>query len=115
MKHFLILAVVLGGSLTILAVGQEIKHAPTVAQCQADQRLWFSKIEGESSTLPKYDVLSEWAIEMGDCKTVDPVNFNKYYNLHGEIDAERALRMIDFIDRQGLRQKFLAEDAAGKR
>jgi len=24
---------------------QEVKHAPTVAQCQADQRLWLDQIE----------------------------------------------------------------------
>jgi hypothetical protein len=100
--------------LTASLVGQ-VEHAPTVAQCQADQRLWFSEIEGESSTLPKYDVLSEWAIEMGECKTVDPANFDKYYNLHGEIDAERALRMMHFIERHGLWTQFKAEDAAGKR
>jgi hypothetical protein len=23
---------------------QEVKHAPTVAQCRADQKLWFSKL-----------------------------------------------------------------------
>lgn len=45
-----------------VAVGQEVQHAPTVAQCQADQRLWLSKLEDgdKSSALPEFDVLTKW-------------------------------------------------------
>jgi hypothetical protein len=27
---------------------QEVKHAPTVEQCRADQKLWFSKISDDA-------------------------------------------------------------------
>jgi len=37
--------------IAVPAIGQEVEHAPTVAQCQADQRLWLSKLEGPESGL----------------------------------------------------------------
>jgi len=40
MKCLLVLASLI---LTASLVGQ-VEHAPTVAQCQADQRLWLSKL-----------------------------------------------------------------------
>jgi len=113
MKYVLILAVVLMASLT---VGQEVEHAPTVAQCQADQRLWFSYLETkDSSQLPNIDVLSKWYKEMVECETVDPPNKFRYYNNEGEIESERFRRSMAFIYRHGLWEQFKAEDAAGKR
>jgi len=107
------LAVVLVASLT---VGQDVQHAPTVAQCQADQRVWVADIEQvDSPRLPKYSVLSKWSHEMTDCEKVDPDNKGKYYNTGAEIDAMQAIRLMDFLDRHGLWAKFKEEDAAGKR
>jgi hypothetical protein len=69
-KRLLILSV-----FVLAAVGQEIQHAPTVAQCQADQRLWLSTVEeGDSPKLPSSNVLSNWSREMDDCGKVDPNN-----------------------------------------
>jgi hypothetical protein len=46
----------------------QIEHAPTTEQCQADQRLWLSKLEqSQSNDLPDYQTLSQWAHEMNDC------------------------------------------------
>src|SRR5262249_29179002 len=42
-KRFWLLVLVL---VSVGIVGsQEVKHAPTVEQCRADQRLWLSKLE----------------------------------------------------------------------
>jgi len=70
----LILGVVIVLTSSMLG-GQDVQHAPTVAQCQADQRLWMSKIESDPTnqlTLPTYSVLHKWEGEMRDCEDVDP-------------------------------------------
>jgi len=112
-KYTLILFLTLAPSLMF----GRVKHAPTVEQCQADQRLWFSRLEGgDSAKIPEpYDVLSEWASEMGECDKVDPPNRQKYYDTHSEIQAYQFVRVMDFMDRHDLWDKFKAEDAAGKR
>lgn len=114
MKRLLILSV-----FVFVAVGQDIEHAPTVAQCQADQRLWLSEIEANdkdsSVQLPDMSVLHQWLREMNNCITVDPENKTRYYNTVGEIDAEMLLRTESFIRRHALWSKFMGEDAAGKR
>lgn len=117
MKRYLLFAsLILALILTASLVGQGIKHAPAVAQCQADQRLWLSKTEeGDSPRLPKYDVLSEWDSEMTDCEKVDPNNKWTYYNTSEEITEIRHTRLIDFVSRHNLWQEFIAEDGAGKR
>jgi hypothetical protein len=114
MKRLLVLVSLI---LTVSLVGQEIKHAPTVAQCQADQRWWLSKLETlpVDTDLPSYATLSLWSSEMVQCQKVDPPNEWKYYNVEGEVSDVQASRMIKFLGRQGLWSKFLAEDAAGKR
>jgi len=51
---------------------REVKHAPTIEQCRADQKLWLSKIE-ETDYLPvSFRELQGWATEMEDCVKVDP-------------------------------------------
>src|ERR1700730_5831635 len=115
MKLILAFAVV----LLAASVAGQVKHAPMVAQCQADQRLWFSKIEdldeGHRERLPAFAVLSEWNSEMVDCQRVDPTHAWDYSNTGGEITAEQASRMFNFIMRNEMWKKFLTEDVAGKR
>jgi hypothetical protein len=112
MKRLLIL-----GVFVLAAVGQDVQHAPTVAQCQADRRLWYSKLEAlpADTNLPSYTTLSLWASEMTDCQQVDPRNQWLYYNVYGEISDVQASRMTRFLGREKLWSKFLAEDAAGRR
>jgi hypothetical protein len=52
MKRISILALM----FVAVSVGQDVQHAPTVAQCQADQRLWLSKLEAAppDTNLPSY-------------------------------------------------------------
>jgi hypothetical protein len=103
-------------AVTVLAtslVGQ-VEHAPTVAQCQADQRLWIDEIENRGTHL-KYVTIDGWLLEMGDCDKVDPKNHSNYHSTEAEIVAEEALRMEGFIQRHSLWNKFIAEDSAGTR
>jgi hypothetical protein len=100
--------------LTAALAGQEVKHAPTVAQCQADQRLWLSNLE-DSPKLPAYDTLTKWEAEMMDCQTVDPDNKAKYYNTLEEASEVAGLRLMNFVTRHNLWAQFYAEDSSGKR
>ena len=105
--------------LCLLFVGkahaQEVKQAPTIEQCRGDQRLWLDKVKGSPESMPNYEILTRWAHEMFECKSVDPENGPRYYILQGEIDSARVVRLEHFLDRQGLYDKFIEEDKAGKR
>jgi hypothetical protein len=103
--------------LTLLtaSVAGQIEHAPTVAQCQADQRLWLSNLKGAQDTLPIWGVLSQWEQEMRDCEKVDTDNFRKYNNTQVEIRAEKMSRLLEFLDRHNLVEQFKQEDAMGQR
>lgn len=104
--------------LLTASVARQVEHAPTVAQYQADQRLWLATIEENndgSPEIPAYRVLSKWSYAMSDCEKVDPDNRRKYYNTRAEILATQQSRLLNFIDRHDLYNKFLEEDAAGKR
>ena len=118
MRRFVILAFVV---ITTSLTGQ-VEHAPTVAQCQADQRLWLAQAEDnvgtnkDGDTLPpSYNTLSEWRREMQNCVDVDPENRRSYSNTESELVVVLKRRLGDFIERHGMWSKFLEEDAAGKR
>jgi hypothetical protein len=90
MKRFWLLVLVL---VSVSTVGsQEVKHAPTVEQCRADQRLWLSKLESSVAdpvANVSFKELSGWQHEMFECQSVDPEFHNRYYNTHSEIYAEK--------------------------
>lgn len=95
---------------------QEVKHAPTVEQCRADQRLWMSKVETDSDVVSiSFTDLSSWADEIDDCEKVDPDSRYKYLSLESEIAYTKISRFRKFLKRHDLLQQFLAEDAQGKR
>jgi hypothetical protein len=94
---------------------QQAEHAPTVAQCQADQALWLSKMENDSMSDVTVLTILAWEHEMQQCKDVDPANQDKYYNTQNEAIAAESIREANFIARAGLWERFVAEDAAGKR
>ena len=116
MNKMFVLVVLLMLSLPFAgrAHAQEVKHAPTVEQCRADQRLWSDKLEN-SSSLPDYKTLMGWFHEMMECKAVDPENRRDYYMVCSEIDAAEVVRLEKFLVRHGLLDKFIEEDKAGKR
>jgi hypothetical protein len=88
---------------------QEVKHAPTVEQCRADQRLWLSNYASTG-----FAELTSRVAEMRDCEKVDPASADRYHNTGDEILAEQALRLQGFLYRHNLYNKFLAEDAQGR-
>ena len=95
---------------------QEVKHAPTIEQCHADQRLWLSKLESEPSIVSvSFKELHGWLGEMMECKSVDQPSRDLYYNVAAEISSEQLLRMQYFLDRHHLYDQFVAEDTQGKR
>ena len=76
MKRLLVLGWLI---LTASLVGQ-VEHAPTVAQCQADQRLWHSQLDKEADSTLAFDALANMGREMLACHDVDPPNARDYYN-----------------------------------
>lgn len=100
--------------LTASLTGQ-VEHAPTVAQCQADQRLWDYEFMHQSEKLPNVGVLQKWNSEMQDCMKVDRQTQLLYESTVVDIDAETELRMMHFLQRHNMLADFKTEDAAGKR
>ncbi|MFI5103193.1 MAG: hypothetical protein ACHP9V_07490 [Terriglobales bacterium] len=102
--------------LSCVVGSQQVRHAPTVEQCRADQRLWLAKVESETSVVSvSFNELHGWLSEMMECKIVDPPRIDQYYNVAAEINSEQLLRMQYFMDRHHLYNQFLSEDAQGKR
>jgi hypothetical protein len=108
-----------GALVASLASGrptQEVKHAPTVEQCQADQRLWQAKLEDSASASSvSYNMLADWADEMKDCAKVDPAGHSLYENVEEEAVDRILVRYLRFLQRHNLLNQFVAEDAAGAR
>lgn len=63
--------IVLAFSLSTFSAAQEVKHAPTVEQCQADQKLWLSTLESNLDSNVSRATLSAWGTEMEECKIVN--------------------------------------------
>jgi hypothetical protein len=101
---------------TVSSRQTQVEHAPTVEQCQADQRLWLSQLE---STGPLPDVpfrtLNAWMKEMNQCQHVDLKNSFQYLNTISEANSESRNRLEHFLDRHNLYEQFLKEDDEGKR
>jgi len=99
---------------------QEVKHAPTVEQCRADQRSWRSKLDQAPVPSGVKDAsfveLLNWYTEMKDCIRVDPDHRTDYLATLGLVDTTQYTRLVNFLDRHHLTwDQFLAEDAKGKR
>jgi len=93
---------------------QEVEHAPTAAQCQADERVW-SKQFYESPAVPTLKTLRAWQNELHICRTVDAGHRNSYHEFFVEIMAGEDGRAMNFLIRHDLDSKFMEEDAAGQR
>jgi len=98
------------------AFAQQVEHAPTVAQCQADQRLWFSMMEtAHGVDKESIETFGAWQDEMIKCDAVDPSNRFLYMNTRAEASSYEATRYIRFLVRHNLYKQALAEDKAGAR
>lgn len=108
-------------SLFLLATSLtgQVRHPPSVEQCQAHQRLWLSKVEAShdanGDNLPGWETISQWAGEMEECETADPNNYAAYHNLRAGIQAFKSMRQLNFIVRHNLYDQFIEEDKAGER
>ena len=108
-------------SLFLLATSMtgQFKHPPSVANCQAHQRLFLSKVEASndanSDYLPGWDIISEWAAEMQECEMADPNGHAAYHNVREQIYAYKSVRQLDFIVRHDLYDQLIEEDKEGKR
>jgi len=96
------------------SLAQQVKHAPSVEQCRADQRVWMEKLEHSPSD-SDYETLIGQASEMEECASVDSQNERRYHSVEHLIVTIQAARMMSFLARHDLVDKFLAEDRAGKR
>jgi hypothetical protein len=112
---------------------QEPKHAPTVEVCRADAAVWenteiveqYENSENQLTVGGKYipnpagDLLFEEAkarmYEMYNCKEVDKQNAQTYSSAFNFYWGVRMDRYERFIQRHGLMDKFLKEDAQGLR
>jgi hypothetical protein len=104
------------------------QHAPTVNQCRADASVWNAAVMNHNPEFSKSKLsvteLSLRQDEMHDCRSVDPervgdsASFQRsdtYRLLEALYTNEIAWRASNFINRHGLWQQFLDEDAAGQR
>jgi hypothetical protein len=102
-------------------LAQEVKHAPTVEQCRADQKLWFSKLleleNSNSATAAnvRFSDLSHWQSEMLACTNVDQNFVDRYHATAARALAEMETRLEVFLLRHDLAKKFTAEDVQGCR
>lgn len=120
MKQFWLMVIVFVFFNSLWA--QEVKHAPKVEQCRADQTLWFSKLSDGASngTMPdtvgaSFQQLNFWSLEMHDCARIDSESNDLYYKTSGDAVGTANNRLVHFLDRHNLLSQFLAEDAQGKR
>lgn len=115
MKVILSLCCILFADLLVA----QIKHAPTVTQCQADERTWAAQIDEhlqhERALSWTYYTLKDMGEEMLACDDVDPRNHTAYINTAVEITEAMNKRAMSFIARHQLWDQFIEEDAAGKR
>jgi len=99
-----------------LAVAQEVKHAPTIEQCQADANLWSVQSLEETDRLSVLTLEARWK-EMYDCKRLDSSRDQRsVYEMvmHNSI-SDQEVRMVHFLERHHEWDQFVVEDAAGKR
>lgn len=61
-----------------LSLSGQVQPAPTVAQCQVDQRLWRLEMEDAHPLAARNFKEFEEAKEMNACRKVDHANFNLY-------------------------------------
>lgn len=118
--------------ISVVAVPQDIKHAPTLESCVADLNLWTSEIPGyPDATLDQVrsaiSSLTTHELEgrrksLGECALSYPVLANSKRNeisatqsLTMYYETETEIRYSHFLLRHNLLDKFRAEDVAGQR
>ena len=101
--------------------GQQVEHAPTAQQCQADQAVWGDKLDASAEdwghTVKDTTALTiiAWGTEMGSCRIVDPANYSKYLYVQERGLLVLGSRKAHFMNRHDLNKQFFDEDTAGQR
>lgn len=75
---------------------------PTVVMVLVSRICWNGELNG-------------WQSEMNKCAIVDPEYQRQYNNTKSETVYTMLSRLMDFLDRHDLYEKFMAEDTQGKR
>jgi hypothetical protein len=106
---------VIFGLLTVGAMAQDVKHAPTAAQCQADIAVWKaeSKVDIEALAV---NALVGRANELSDCSKVLVGDGSEWaLTLRAAYDQHIEKRYVNFLIRHGFGQQMVDEDAKGAR
>lgn len=111
MKNLLVIL----GMLLMGAAAQDIQHAPTTAQCQADIAVWKTQNRAYIEALPVNTLVGR-ANELSDCsKVLDGDGAEWARTLRAVYDQHIENRYVHFIMRHGLGQQMVDEDAKGAR
>jgi hypothetical protein len=110
MRFLIVLSLVLLSA----SVPAQVEHAPTVAQCQADYKLWDATL-GRDASKVSYKTLTDWEQVMAKCMDVDDEHRTTYLILDGTIITREDSRLVNFLMRENLYKKFVEEDEAGAR
>jgi hypothetical protein len=106
---------------------QDVRHAPTVAQCQADATLWKSQADEFFLAYGTRDTRNMFVMkltakelharsgEMGDCAKVDVDRSSDYFSVASSYFELFAGRMNNFLTRHDLMGQFYQEDEGGAR
>src|SRR6516162_6665436 len=114
MKHAIGVIVLL---LASQAMGQAIKHDPTVEQCRTESYLWDKDWDSNHRYATQQSIVDIEARgnELLDCYRIDKDYNNWYLAVMNAGQNEIKLRAEHFFLRHKLERQFAAEDAAGKR
>jgi hypothetical protein len=101
--------------LTMGAMAQDIKHAPTAAQCQADIAVWKAESKVDIEALALNTLLGR-ANELSDCSKVLVSDGSDWaQTMRAVYDQHIEKRYVHFLMRHGLGQQMVDEDAKGAR
>jgi len=100
--------------LSLAAVAQDIQHAPVPQsiQCRADATAW---VKADAVHKATYRTLELESAEFVACDDSDRDYRLLYRNALMVIQAEYKHRLLDFLNRHGMLDAFVAEDEGGKR
>jgi len=111
MKKLLVILAI----FTMGAAAQDIQHAPTAAQCQADIAVWKTQNKAHIEALPVNTLVGR-ANELSDCsKVLDGDGSELARTMRAIYDQHIENRYVHFLMRHGLGQQMVDEDAKGAR
>jgi len=102
----------------VLCVAQTKDQPVTLEQCRADYKLWTAPNLTLSKQELSLEVLNSRAKELLYCEMDyrdDPTERLQWMTLENQFSSAIQVRYMHFIDRHGLSNLFLEEDAKGER